>query len=324
MHKDPKITAIRSLATVFVVLFHSVGYYTNAWPFDGTKVNFYDSFDIVLNQITMPIFFFLSAYIYNVKTKNSQYNNKCIFIANKTLRLLLPFALWSIIQLIIFNDSFTVETILTGSLHLWFIIVLYYYFIIFSLAQPVWTNLKPLPSLFLLLVLVALSSFCDIKQDLFCLNKFIHYFPFFFLGVIIPQTEKNRFPINKWVLIGFGISLLIVFSLVIHLDSRISWTIQKIASIITIYGIFNIKFSLPTKGLNIITSLDNNSYGIYIIHHIFIWWAVQISILQNFLDTHVFIAPLFIFTASLSISWMASHILSHNRYTKILMGERNK
>ena len=104
MHKDPKITAIRSLATVFVVLFHSVGYYTNAWPFDGTKVNFYDSFDIVLNQITMPIFFFLSAYIYNVKTKNSQYNNKCIFIANKTLRLLLPFALWSIIQLIIFND----------------------------------------------------------------------------------------------------------------------------------------------------------------------------------------------------------------------------
>lgn len=57
------ISILRVTATVFVVLFHSLGYYTHAWPFDGIKVNTYSSFDAVLNQITMPTFFFLSAYI---------------------------------------------------------------------------------------------------------------------------------------------------------------------------------------------------------------------------------------------------------------------
>lgn len=52
MKQSLGISILRVTATVFVVLFHSLGYYTQAWPFDGIKINAYNSFDNVLNQIT--------------------------------------------------------------------------------------------------------------------------------------------------------------------------------------------------------------------------------------------------------------------------------
>lgn len=54
MKQSLGISILRVTATVFVVLFHSLGYYTNAWPFDGIKINAYNSFCDVLNQITSP------------------------------------------------------------------------------------------------------------------------------------------------------------------------------------------------------------------------------------------------------------------------------
>lgn len=57
MKQSLGFSILRVIAKVFVVLFHSLGYYTHAWPFDGIKINTDSSFDIVLNQITMPTFF---------------------------------------------------------------------------------------------------------------------------------------------------------------------------------------------------------------------------------------------------------------------------
>lgn len=54
MKQSLGISILRVAATVFVVLFHSLGYYTQAWPFDEIKINANNSFYNVLNQITLP------------------------------------------------------------------------------------------------------------------------------------------------------------------------------------------------------------------------------------------------------------------------------
>lgn len=116
MKQSLGISILRVTATVFVVLFHSLGYYTNAWPFDGIKVNTYSSFDVVLNQITMPTFFFLSAYIFGIKVRNGQYSDKLSFFKNKTIRLLVPYVLWSVIQHLLFSSQTEPSFPLNGDL----------------------------------------------------------------------------------------------------------------------------------------------------------------------------------------------------------------
>ena len=54
MKQSLGISILRVTATVFVVLFHSLGYYTQAWPFDGIIISANNSFYNVLNQITLP------------------------------------------------------------------------------------------------------------------------------------------------------------------------------------------------------------------------------------------------------------------------------
>lgn len=54
MKQSLGISILRVAATVFVVLFHSLEFYTQAWLFDGIKINAYNSFDNILNQITSP------------------------------------------------------------------------------------------------------------------------------------------------------------------------------------------------------------------------------------------------------------------------------
>lgn len=332
------ISILRVIATVFVVLFHSLGYYTHAWPFDGIKINTYSSFDIVLNQITMPTFFFLSAYIFGIKVCNGQYSDKLSFFKNKTIRLLVPYVLWSVIQHLLFSSqnepSFPLNGdllhgLLHGYLHLWFLLVLFFYFCFFYLLSDVWRRFGKTTSIFILLALTLVSSCTKIGTNLLCINSFVHYIPFFYFGILISGINlKPSKIIPNLILCLCGIIILTLFTLYIHIGQKTNMFVRETASLATVLTLFLIATSaerMPSENSGkILFSIGRNSFGIYILHHIIIWWGVQQSFLQPFLNEHYIFAPACIFATSFCLSWLLSDIIRKNKFTGLLLGERIK
>lgn len=338
MKQSLGISILRVTATVFVVLFHTLGYYTQTWPFDGIKVNTYSSFDVVLNQITMPTFFFLSAYIFGIKVRNGQYSDKLSFFKNKTIRLLVPYVLWSIIQHLLFSSqtepAFSLNGnffygILHGYLHLWFLLVLFFYFCFFYLLSDVWRRFGKTTSIFILLALTLVSSCTKIGTNLLCINGFVHYIPFFYCGILISGTDLKQKKIIPYLILSLcGIITLTLFTLYIHIGPKTNMFVRETASLATVLTLFLIATSakkMPSENSGkILSSIDGNSFGIYILHHIIIWWSVQRSFLQPFLNEHYIFAPACIFVASFCLSWLLSGIIRKNKFTGLLLGERIK
>lgn len=272
----------------------------------------------------MPMFFFLGAYIFGNKIRNNQYNDAIKFLKKKSLRLLAPYIMWSLFQLIVFRNTFTLNTICTGSLHLWFLLVLFYYFILFYFIKPLWIKAKPGVLLLALFAALTLSSIINIPTDILCLAAFIHYMPFFIWGLILSGREKKMSNnVFNFVLICLGIILLTVFSSYGLVSSPKNIIIRKLASILTLFGIFYFNPPFDFRCLKkYILSFDENSYGIYLIHHILIWGIVQIPILQHFLDSHTLLSPFCIFIVALLVPWWISNIMRKNKYSRILLGEK--
>lgn len=328
MNLSKGISVLRSFATIFVVLFHSLGYYTYAWPYNGVKVSFYHSFNLILNQITMPIFFVISAYIFGIKKSNNQYNNTSLFFKNKTIRLLVPYLIWSVFQLLLFHNQLTFSSIINGSLHLWFILVLFLYFSFFYFFSKFLINLQKNALIILLFAFISISVFFNNDYSFLCINGFTHYIPFFFFGLLLSLSKKNDILIPKEIIYFFsGVVILIIFTLKIHINNHIDIIIRECASLIIIYFLFNIIKSIKQikNGLlnKIISEIDKNSFGIYIIHHIIIWYIVQQKTIQPFLNNHFIIAPLGLFLITICLSWSISKIITSNKYTRIILGEKN-
>lgn len=320
------ISYLRVAATILVVFFHALGYYTYAWPFEGTKVNTYHSFDIVLNQITMPTFFFISAFLFGSKKNNGEYIKTIPFLKNKALRLLVPYLFWSFFQLIVFPNQLSLQSVISGSLHLWFLLVLFLYFTLFQLISLIWLHKKKRILLFILITLVLLSSFGENSIICFCTSSFIHFIPFFFFGILLSNIGADRFSKSKIiVLLLSGLILLVTFSLQMLKVRYIGLLIRECSSLMIIYSLFRIVESFPVikneTALNIINDLDKNSFGIYILHHIIIWWIVQQGEFRTFLDTHFIIAPICLLFISLFAAWGVSKLIRSNKYIGIILGE---
>ncbi len=321
------ILYLRISATILVVFFHALGYYTYAWPFEGTKVNAYHSFDLVLNQITMPTFFLISAYLFGLKTKKGEYDNTIYFFINKSIRLLVPYFFWSFFQLIVFSHQLSSQSVFYGSLHLWFLLVLFFYFTFFHLTSKIWVQNKKSLLLFILISLIIISSFLDNSISFLSISGFIHYIPFFFCGILLSSKESSHNNIKENIIILLsGLSLLVSFTLFIHINKPINLLIRECLSLLIIYSLFKISFTIPQIKNNVLSKMlndiDNNSYGIFILHHIIIWWIVQQKTLQVFLNTQIIIAPICLFLFSFITSWGISKIIRRNKYTRLILGEK--
>ena len=66
-------------------------------------------------------------------------------------------------------------------------------------------------------------------------------------------------------------------------------------------------------------SLDRHSMGIYIVHHIVIWFILVYSIDGvEFMKEHYIIAPVLLFFVVFSLSWVLTSLINSNDYTSKL------
>ena len=82
--------------------------------------------------------------------------------------------------------------------------------------------------------------------------------------------------------------------------------------------IFMLFRNVRLKNCRIISYLDKNCMGIYILHHIIIWIILSSSLVLKYASMHEFFFPLILFIFSISSSLLISCMIGKTKFKFIL------
>ena len=158
------------------------------------------------------------------------------------------------------------------------------------------------------------------------IGAILKYAVFWHMGIYIAKYPSRISLHISIVLILMGLLMLYFFTCVVE-NYYISDIIRKLGSMLIMYSLFSTNFSKILEKISkykMVKSIDKNSMGIYILHHIMLWWIVQISKVAELLNSHIVIMPIILFGGALISSWYFSELLRHINCLKWTLGEKVK
>ena len=122
--KIESISVMRVMAMFMIILFHSFYFYADVpWILGGTTIWTWDKVDTCLDIIDLPMFVFISGFLFGHQFYfKGKYRDRKRFFIGKAKRLLLPYFLWGLLQVIFMSSLFGWQTLFTGCGHLWFLL----------------------------------------------------------------------------------------------------------------------------------------------------------------------------------------------------------
>lgn len=140
--------------------------------------------------------------------------------------------------------------------------------------------------------------------------------------------NKSRSPLSShhricYILI-FSLScsfLLCFYNSQFHLlDIFIKYIILPLFSILIISTSWLLCKHIRFKEYSVINSLDRNSMGIYIIHHVLLIAAISNDSIAYVIKAHYIAAPVAMFFIALSTSWLISSFLNRLKISSYIFG----
>lgn len=317
------LTLYRVVAMVMVVLYHCTCYYAHPhWPFGEGPFNpLLKMITTLMGGVHMPVFVFISGYLYWMLKRDGHYDNLIIFYKNKILRLLVPYFVVGIGLIMIFDNFYTGETLLYGICHLWFLLML---FGLFVMAPGLWMLFEKIKSDRIVTVLMA-SSFVLYpifnRISFLTISKIFYFLPFFLVGYLIQRRGKKKL-FSDWI---FWTSLILFFVILFIITPRslfMDKIIRMYASFLVIIVVSLVPnvFLIP-KFKKLLTNISYNSMGIYLIHQIIIGYTIMVPSIKIKVDSiHSFLGVLLLFIFVFFVSWMLSILFNCFRISRFLIG----
>lgn len=321
MNKIISISYMRVTAMLMVVALHSLCYYGN-WGFRECVIQSYLDFSSLLNDIAMPIFMCISGYLF-VRSIERHEQKKRIFLMVKFKRLIIPYIVWGILQIILLPNRYNYRQLFFGVSHLWFLLTLFWIFLIMIFTRKYWSNFSFKYNMLLVIVLFFLYPLSQFSHNFLRIASVVKYLPFFVMGIMIykNQTIKDDNIKKCIIIVSLLLMTLLKFTHVDMISEHLKYETCQMLGWIMFFLFFDIfikKANLPqTKRIEYI---DKCSMGIYIIHHVVIIYALQIESVRVFLNNYWQIGPLVVFFISLIVSLILTVILQSNKYTNYLIG----
>jgi len=289
-----EIPIIRSIATMLVVLVHVTSriYYANG-EFTNHVIGYFNQF----SRLGTPIFAVISGFLLTISTLKRPFDLN-YFIKSRFTKILLPFIIWTTLYIILsfsFDETFNslsnniINTYLLGSgeTHLYFILVVIEFYILFPLLQKISSG-KPIVILYVLATILNIFWFYfgnglfQFKNDI--INTFINsrifilnWISFFVLGILFAKHYEN---VNKLIIkykkVIITISIILFINLYITIDlenlisSSTSIMLINIPIFITVLMYFYKTIKNSKLLMEIFTKIGNFSMGIYLVHLIVI------------------------------------------------------
>lgn len=323
------VSYLRVFAMLLVLLYHCLCMFTNRWSFVGVEKN--DACEMIcsiLNYIHLPLFILISGFLYGMGISKGKYMNRTSFLKKKAIRLGVPYLFWGGIMLLLQPDFYKFSFFIRGFAHLWFLLCLLEQFIFFSLFRNILIPKKSRSKIFVLIASYAISCivFCDKpmanRLSIFCIDKFIYYFPVFYWGVILSDLLKEIKVKRHWAICGMLLSA--TYLMLSIVSGRILGGIidffmfDRLAGYIFVVCLFILSYQV-CKCSFICNWLDKNSMGIYIIHHILIMYLLQYSWFLQMMESHLIMGVIVLFGGILLISLLLSETILRTR-CRFLLG----
>lgn len=311
---------------MIVIIYHCLCYY-GVWADSPITNPIYVGLCKFMNSIDMPVFFIISGFLYADKLLNTgKYNNSKDFLKKKVKRLLIPYLFWGIAINILFINRYHFISMLDGLSHLWFLLTLLVIFIIVHLMRKKWIVMKISSLCILIFILLLITPLrILIPFDFLSIKQILQYLPYFFIGIIFSRSKASMQTLlvkkNKLLMLpllcGVSLSIFLCFyTSNIHFINTISkYIIIPFLSIIIISSSWILCQRINFKEVGIIRSLDKNSMGIYIIHHILIIAAISNTQLSVIIGTHYIVSPILLFLIGTLASWKISSLMKKYKFS---------
>lgn len=313
------VSYLRVMAMMMVVLYHCLCYYTSVWNYDdAVTIDAYYCLACFLNHIDMPMFVFISGFLYACKLNRGGYCDTSKFIKSKIKRLLAPFIFWAIVVCLLISEKTFGEFIIYGASHLWFLGMLFIMFLIFHLSKNLWMNFsRKMENLaFIVLLLLSIALLRVPSNPGFIVYQTISYMYVFYAGIVICKREtlltdtqscKNMLP---------GLLTLLILSCIDIPGGRY---IMKPISLWAVVCIFMYVRVLPFKENAILKTLDSCSMGIYLIHHVMIQFVLEYAAARNYMNEHLWL-PFVAFPLIFVLSLVMTIFIKKIPYLKFVVG----
>ena len=282
----------------------------------------------MMPDAVMPLFTFVSGYLfYALYFDREKYRVFKNFIKSKIKRLLIPFAIFSVL-IVLSTPNLHFEPIIWGhGTHMWYCAMLFWCFII------AWLLLK-VNSRFLISFVIALSTILVFAYPNFFympidlpigIDNGFYYFSYFALGGAIFNYKQKIFQwLQSKVLIVAGVytGLWLLNISGIHIISRIAFSFQCYLFVIFLWIIvmklINLSYLKQSKRL---TQLCDCSFGIYVFHHWIAWnivWYPPVSLFLRRDYNYVWL-PLIMTPLIFGISYFVTKLLLKTRIGNFLL-----
>jgi len=314
-NRNLSVDTLRGLACLLLVSFHVIG----SNEINGLRISdgWYREVNDIFVFIRMPLFTFLSGYIYANRPYASHSKQ---YIRGKVNRLIIPLlvvgSIFAIIQSTVpgsnqgIDNWFLLHILPVG--HYWFLEAI---FLIFILMIPLerFQLLSTKRSFLIVFFVSSLLFTSNLEIQYFSISGFIYLLPFFLIGLAV-----NRFGLMSYI--TFKHALIITAILVFALISIFNGTINvesKRSLLSLLIGCFScfilLRYQLQSQ---ILAKIGIYSYSIYLFH-VFFTAGTRI-VLTKVGETNLDI----IFLTSLILGTLGpifiDFILSRNKITRLL------
>ena len=328
---------LRAVGITLVVLRHSFSPYRNSW--DVSKYYKYNIIADCLGQyistISMPLFVFISGYIYYYLRNNyGKYENYKTLFKKKSRRLIVPYLILSPIYIYFLIDYSSLKSFLfymwSGAGHLWFLLMMFLMFIIYyKFEKYLCKHYIFSIAIGIILYLLALPlSYVNLQP----LSLVCKYYIFFQVGNLFNKYSSIILIYLKGKVLYIFLLHLILFSFYFFLinffqNKYVLFAIDKTQLVLSllalcfIYGFLNILIvkynSLLSKAKPIISYVNNNSYYLYLIHEPLLKVFFTFMFVQKM---PIILAISLAFIISMTISLILGNLLMKLKLGRALIG----
>ena len=306
------IHLLRIIASIMVVVIHTCAIsikQSDTW----NALNLFDSF----SRCSVPIFFMISGYLMLGKEYDT-----IKFYKKRFLRIIPPFVFFSALFFILSGNGYNIFTFLSKLLddkiysHFWFMYAIIGIYVLFPFINSVWKNITK-KERNILIIIFFIGAIFNITESKFMskLGIDISCIWYFILGAYLKELRLNKIlSIPIYILTSSTICLLTFFIYIrngIFSEQFYSYTHPIIIiQSISLFTFINSINDSQIKYKDIIKILSSLSFGIYLIHPIFIIGLEKLGYTNSYINAWIAIPvkAILCYTASLICIYCMSKI----------------
>ena len=237
-----------------------------------------------INIIQMPLYFSIAGYLFYNTMRKNKWKTISELIKNKFVRLLIPFFTFAIIWLLPIRFLIHYENyqwsyffkylfeILIGidSGYLWFLPTLFFTFIIIFFIEK-YNDKCNIKRIYILIFLLVISLIARKLPVIFFIRNIATYMVWFYLGFLLNSLQIETKVRIKPYIKAISLLITIVISNIYIINITNNYYINYIFATLLIIEIYE---CMPNKSNRVINFLDNNSFGLYLIHSplVYVWF----------------------------------------------------